>query len=215
MEAYPLQLETAATLAPLAPSEDARWDFARPNALPADPPPADPPAALSPPARGRARARILRLIREEPGIHNRSIARSLALSRGTTSYHLHLLERRGIVVADPAGRYRRYFAASDPRIHHKAAIHLLRHPTARAIAELVAARPGLIQKDLCQALGLLPSRASWHLRRLEQAQVVAARRTGQRVHYRAGPAWEEAERALPGRPSVPAIASLATGPAAA
>jgi predicted transcriptional regulator len=137
-----------------------------------------------------ARENIYRLIREEPGIHAHEVADRLQLGWGTTVYHLKLLERNHLIVSRHEGRYKRFFITGDQHLQHQDAVALLRNATSRSIAGAVAAQPGLIQKQVCQALGLSPSLASWHLQRLEGAGVVKAERQGRVVRYEPGPAWQ-------------------------
>lgn len=160
-----------------------------------------------------ARERIFKLIREEPGIHAHEVAARLDLGWGTAVYHLKLLERNGLVVSRHEGRYKRFFVTGDQRIQVKDAVALLRNPTSRSIAAQVARQPGLIQKQVCEALGLSPSLASWHLQRLEAAQVVRAERLGRAVRYIPGQAWtelQELDAAL--KPTVPITALPAQAP---
>jgi predicted transcriptional regulator len=138
-----------------------------------------------------AREKIYRLIRDEPGIHAHEVAARLGLGWGTAVYHLKLLERNSLVVSRHEGRYKRFFVTGDQRIQHREAVALLRNATSRSIATAVAAQPGQIQKQLCQALGVSPSLASWHLQRLEASGLVTAERLGRAVRYNPGPAWGE------------------------
>jgi predicted transcriptional regulator len=147
-----------------------------------------------------ARERIYKLVQSEPGIHAHEVAQRLGLGWGTTVYHLKLLEKNSLLVARHEGRYKRFFVTGDARIQHKDAIALLRNPTSRSIATTVAQQPGLIQKQVCEALGLSPSLASWHLQRLEGAGVVSAERLGRSVHYAPGPAWLELAQLPPAMP---------------
>jgi predicted transcriptional regulator len=152
-----------------------------------------------------AREQIYRLIKDEPGIHAHEVATRLDLGWGTAVYHLKLLERSGLLISKHEGRYKRFFLTGDPRILRKDAVALLRNGTSRSIASAVAQKPGMIQKQVCQTLGLSPSLASWHLQRLEQAQLVQAQRMGRSVSYVPGPAWAELEPAAAAMPVAAAM----------
>jgi DNA-binding transcriptional ArsR family regulator len=136
------------------------------------------------------RARMHALITGEPGIHGHAIADHLQLGWSTTVYHLRVLERSGLLRSRQEGRYKCYFVTGDERLHHTAAVVLLRQPTSRAIMDTVAARPGLIQKEVCGVLGVSSALASWHLQRLERAGLVRSERQGRSVAYTPGPAWD-------------------------
>ncbi|HEV8361018.1 MAG TPA: winged helix-turn-helix transcriptional regulator [Candidatus Thermoplasmatota archaeon] len=163
-----------------------------------------------------ARENIYRLIKAEPGIHAHEVASRLTLGWGTTVYHLKLLERNGLVVARHEGRYKRFFVTGDLHLQHQEAVAMLRNATSRAIATTVASRPGLIQKEVCEALGLSPSLASWHLQRLETAGVVRSERMGRSVRYAPGPAWVELQALAPAPIATPApVLPPAAGPSPA
>lgn len=46
----------------------------------------------------------MRLLWREPGLSTRGVARSVDLDESTGAYHLHRLERAGVVVAERVGR---------------------------------------------------------------------------------------------------------------
>lgn len=161
-----------------------------------------------------ARENIYRLIKDEPGIHAHEVASRLSLGWGTTVYHLKLLEKNSLVVSRHEGRYKRFFVTGDQRLQHQGAVALLRNPTSRSIAGVVAAQPGLIQKQVCEALGLSPSLASWHLQRLEAAGVVRAERVGRSVRYAPGLAWHELQLLDAPRAPPAAVGPAPAGPVA-
>ncbi|HEV8359854.1 MAG TPA: hypothetical protein VGR28_05285 [Candidatus Thermoplasmatota archaeon] len=157
-----------------------------------------------PPLGNPQRVRIYDLIRAEPGIHLHGVRARIGLSWGTTVYHLDVLRRAGLVVAERHGRHLHHFATGDPAARHWEAVAVMRHPTARAIAELVQASPGVHQKVICTQLAITPSLASWHLGRLRAAGAVDGERAGRHVRYRPGPAL--LALAMPAVPAAPAIA---------
>jgi predicted transcriptional regulator len=136
------------------------------------------------------RERIYKLVRDQPGIHVYEVCDRLGLGWGTAVHHLKILQDQGMLTSHRDGRYRRFFLVGDDRISYREAVGVLRHPTSRRIAQVVASRPGLIQKDVCAALGLSTSLVAWHLGRLKAAGVVSAERRGRTIEYRPGPAWE-------------------------
>lgn len=136
-----------------------------------------------------SRENIYRLVKENPGIHAHEVAERLDLAWGTAIHHLKLLEQNGLLTSYRDGRYKRFFLVGDQRLAQKEAVALLRNDTARRIVEAVVGRPGLIQKDVCEALGVSSSLATWHLQRLAEAGLVLAHRRGRVVHYEPGPAW--------------------------
>lgn len=55
---------------------------------------------------------------------------------------------------------------------------VLAHPVRRALFERILARVGVSQQQITDELGLTPTNAIWHLRKLEQANLVRATRYG-------------------------------------
>jgi predicted transcriptional regulator len=129
-------------------------------------------------------------------VHTSAVARELKLSWGTAVYHLQVLERHGMLVARPTGRYRCFFAVGDPLADAPRALAVLRSRTARALAQAVAEEPGIVQKALCARVGVSAALASWHLARLEREEIVLVERGPRWTSYRAGPAWPRVEALL-------------------
>lgn len=112
------------------------------------------------------RERVVRLVRERPGIGPQDIASSLGTGWGVTSYHLDRLERAGILTSQRVGHHRCYFVPGAlPREQQRNA-GLFRAQTARRVAELIARRPGLTQGQLATELGLSASAMSKQVARL-------------------------------------------------
>ncbi|MHB8606576.1 MAG: winged helix-turn-helix transcriptional regulator [Thermoplasmatota archaeon] len=153
------------------------------------------------------RDEIYTLIRSEPGIHAHDISTRANIGWGTTVYHLKLLEDHQLVVAKRQGRYKRFFVAAGGSAAREA-FAALRNDTSAMIARYIHANAGTGQKELCEALDLAPSLVSWHIDRLEEAQLVKKVKDGRRVRYFAGPAWAdlEAARAFQGSGAPPGAA---------
>jgi predicted transcriptional regulator len=142
------------------------------------------------------RQRVLETIRAGPGVCIGEVRDRTGVAWGTAVYHLHRLERTGVVVSVRQKGARRYFAANTPVSRHRGDIAALAHPTAQRIAQLVHQRPGIDQSGVCRALGLLNPAASKHLGRLQALGLVAAERAGRSRLYQGTPALEQALNAL-------------------
>lgn len=136
-----------------------------------------------------ARDRLYALIRESPGASLQELVADIGAGRNAVTYHLRVLEREGFVTSRREGRRRLYFPAGATGVTaaDSAVCAALAHETARAIAEGVAAAPGLDQQSLCRAVGVQPSLAHWHVERLEKAGLVERVKEGRRVRYFPGP----------------------------
>ncbi|HUR24888.1 MAG TPA: hypothetical protein VM327_02610, partial [Candidatus Thermoplasmatota archaeon] len=65
----------------------------------------------------------------------------------------------------------------------KDAYAVLQNDRSKEVAQFVKQNPGAIQKAICAAVGVQASVAHWHLRRLQEAQIVEAVRNGRTVSY--------------------------------
>ncbi|HEX2022693.1 MAG TPA: winged helix-turn-helix transcriptional regulator [Candidatus Thermoplasmatota archaeon] len=129
------------------------------------------------------RAAIYRLIQSEPGIATKDVAERLGLAWGTVTHHLAKLEKRRFVVSKKYGKYRRYFANGEGGTHEKDALAVLRVDRTGDVAALIRAQPGLTQKAVSEALGVSSSTILWHVKRLEDVQLVRKVRDGKLVRY--------------------------------
>lgn len=133
-----------------------------------------------------ARLAILQLLRQQPGMHVRAIARATSQPVQQAAYHLRVLERLGLVASQSlAGRKCYHEAGVAPEVRRallEAA--MMPSPSARQVLAFIAAHPGASQSEVARQLGMLPGRARWHLRRLaEQGSLVEARQ-GKALTYR-------------------------------
>ncbi|MEA3201245.1 MAG: hypothetical protein QOE90_2673 [Thermoplasmata archaeon] len=129
------------------------------------------------------RSAIFRLIQQEPGISTKDIADRLGLAWGTVTHHLAKLEKRRFVVSKKYGKYRRFFANGEGGSHQKDALAVLRVDRTGDVAALIRASPGMTQKAVSQALGVSSSTILWHVKRLEEVQLVTKVREGKLVRY--------------------------------
>lgn len=145
------------------------------------------------------RDEIYELIRASPGIHAHEIGEKAKIGWGTTVYHLKLLEQHALVVSKKSGRYKRFFVNTGEYTKKKDVYGALRNETAKAVADFIVNHPGCNQKELCAALNIQPSLASWHVEKLEGVELVKRVKDGRMVRYFAGPAWADLNvRILPG-----------------
>lgn len=149
------------------------------------------------------RRRVHGHIGAQPGADVKGTAEAVQVSWSTAAYHLARLEREGVVTSRRAGRSKRFFMNGGQVTGSAEAIGLLRNPTSHAIAQLVAARPGLMQKEIGAALRLPPSTVSWHMRRLRDLGVVREERRWRRAEYHAGPLWQELAGTVRPEPAMP------------
>jgi predicted transcriptional regulator len=126
------------------------------------------------------RAAILAKVREQPGIHQRALARELDISPQNASYHLRRLETLGLVTSTRPGRQRRYFPVEGGRAQRDAWLvdAFLANARRREMLSEVVHAPGIRAADLARRLGMPHGSAHWGLRRLVERGLVVAEEAG-------------------------------------
>ncbi|MEE9181035.1 MAG: winged helix-turn-helix transcriptional regulator [candidate division NC10 bacterium] len=142
-----------------------------------------------------ASMRARRLIEEYPGLHLRELARRLDLDVRAAQHHLSRLEKSGYVTVLRFGRFMRYFPRRgkhqgevvDQR-DKKLLAHLRNSIALSLVVHLISFGPSRLA-ELSDKVKVSPSRASFHLRKLEGAGIVVRRK-------KRGPKYdvEDAER---------------------
>lgn len=126
-------------------------------------------------------------VMEDPGCTTRTVASALQISWSTAAYHLRVLRHMGLITAKRQGRHDHHFVTGGSSQSQQRVQAALQNPTTRRIAQLITQHPGLIQKDVCEALGIAPSTASDHLKRLRDAGAVQEERQWRTRAYHPAP----------------------------
>lgn len=123
-----------------------------------------------------SRRRIFDYIASHPGVHLRQMERDLSLSTGMLSYHLDVLERRGLLRSEVQENRRCYFPAKAFRQDQRRAMTLLRQRVPRRILiELLLQGPRSFT-ELQAGVGVSPSTLSYHLKKLYTASLILRQR---------------------------------------
>lgn len=131
-----------------------------------------------------ARRLISEIAVSNPGLCLNDIVARTGYSRNAVSYHLFVLEKEQELVSIKDGKYRRYFPRGGKYVNGaKTVVSALRNATTLKMAQEILARPGTIQRELCQALGTTASAACWHAKRLESLGVIRKERVANTVKY--------------------------------
>ncbi len=132
-----------------------------------------------------ARARILAILRDEPGLHWRALARRAGLAAGQVQHHLVVLRRHDLVTAEAGPRFTCYFptGAVDRRI--MAAAPVLKSDGARRVLRAVADRSGATLSQIALASDCYPSAVHYHASRLEEVGLLERRRVAGRIELHA------------------------------
>lgn len=120
------------------------------------------------------RRELLRLVTAFPGLHLRELARQAGLSESLAAYHLDALQAEGAVKARTEGNFRRFYplGAPAPNEADRELMGVLRQAVPLQIAVVLLETPGVTHAVLTEALGLAKSTVSYHLVKLQEADVV-------------------------------------------
>ena len=136
-----------------------------------------------------ARRTVSELVIGEPGLCLNDIVQRTGFSRNAVSYHLFVLEKEEEIVSVKDGKYRRYFTRNGKYVNGaKNVVAALRNETTLKLAQVVAQRPGAIQRELCIELGATPSATCWHAKRLLDLGVIRKEKVSNTVKYFPGEA---------------------------
>ncbi len=127
------------------------------------------------------RARLLDLIRRDPGVGAESLTTALDAGRGTVRHHLGVLLRAGHVSRVRLGRYTRYFPAGPMAASEMTREAVLRAGSARRVHEAIATNEGVTQTELARTVGLTAPAVHYLVDRLEAAGLVRRVRDGRTV----------------------------------
>lgn len=158
------------------------------------------------------RARLLDMLRRDPGTTMGILSQDLGLARGTAAYHLRLLEGIGVVHSHAVG-HARFFYPADASAEDRRGIAVLRRRRAIEIVHVVRSHPGIGQSDLLRLIGMKRKVFRSYIRSLVEEGLVAERWQQRHRVYEATGRLEQllARTALgskagpwPGSPTAPA-----------
>jgi predicted transcriptional regulator len=123
------------------------------------------------------RRRIYQYVASRPGTHMRQIERDLAMAPGLLTYHLEVLEKRGLLRSEVQGNRRCFFPAKAFHRSQRRLVGLLRQRVPRLILLLLLRSSPRTFAGLQAEVGVSPSTLSYHLKKLDrEGAVVKGRR---------------------------------------
>lgn len=129
------------------------------------------------------RREIHDLIRDRPGIHFRAIKRELGQPTGALEYHLHTMEEQDLITSREGDRYKRFYVTGELDRRDKDVIGLLRQDRPREILTFLLLNPLSTHKRILANFDIAPSTLSFHLSKLQDADLVTARPVGRQTEY--------------------------------
>lgn len=132
-----------------------------------------------------ARRRIYECIVSSPGLHFREIQRRLALATGSLDYHLHFLEKNGMIRKEKTGKFVRYYAYTKTwEQEEKDVLALLRQHNIRHILIFLIEKKKANAQQISQNVGISPSTLSWYLKQLTDKGIIVQTKRGRFRFYR-------------------------------
>ncbi|MEW5760277.1 MAG: winged helix-turn-helix transcriptional regulator [Candidatus Thermoplasmatota archaeon] len=125
------------------------------------------------------RGRIYQYIEDNPGAHYNLIKEKLAITNGTLTYHLSVLEREEQIKARNDGFRKRFYPFSMKIPERDLNISAFR---ARIIS-IIKEKPGISQKEIAELLGESREVAGYHLREMARDGLIKAKEKGREVLY--------------------------------
>lgn len=132
---------------------------------------------------------IFEYIRVNPGEHMSRIMHEFDMSPSSTTYHLDVLEKTGNVLSHKGTKYKRYYANVDGVFggqlrdaiggpEYKQIVSVLKSGTTNKIVKHILDNPGCTQKDIAKEVGINASTVNWHIKKLNDSDIVDLARKG-------------------------------------
>ena len=129
------------------------------------------------------RRKIYQIVRSYAGSHFREIERKSKLSTGSVQYHLNYLEKQRLIRSEKEGNTIRYFPR-DFKPENKKIMGFLRQRSIRKIILFILTHQNCNHEQIVQSVKLAPSTVSWHLKKLEDANIISFLKKGRKTHYK-------------------------------
>lgn len=127
------------------------------------------------------RRRIFARVVDEPGAYLRELQRALGMAMGALEYHLGYLEKAGLVSVVQE-EHKRYFPARMDAADKRHLALLRQDVPRRIVLHLLASSPASHGR-LREALGVLPSTASYYLAKMTDAGIATRTKDGRQNLY--------------------------------
>lgn len=153
-----------------------------------------------------ARKQIFTYIQGHPGVHLRAAATALDLSTTNVLWHLRKLEDANLITSKKFEGYKVFYPVEGGVETKRRAIasSVLRNDNAHQILVYVSTNPSAHQREIARALGVNHGTIRWHLRKLEEAELIRPLKKEHTTHYFLSDLGNEALRGFAARVLVPA-----------
>jgi len=114
-----------------------------------------------------------------PGDHFNSIKKALELNNGTLAYHLHVLEREGMIKSQRWGKFTRFYP-SGMKVPENGSRY---SEIQKLIINKIKETPGISQKDIAKIIGVTKPTINYHISKLIEGGRIEGRRLGIQIRY--------------------------------
>lgn len=129
------------------------------------------------------RQAIVRWVDAHPGGHLGGLVRDLRLGWGNAHHHIDRMRGEGLLVLEQESNRVHLFRPGQVPREERRLFAVLEHDCLRNVVEVVSDHPGINQRRLAEELGITPTAARKHVRRLVEEGILGASRDGRQVHY--------------------------------
>ena len=128
------------------------------------------------------RKNLYNIIEKFAGCHFREIERISKLPTGNVKYHLDYLSKHGLINEVKEGNNLRYFPKNF-NSENKKLMGLLRQKSIRKILLFILIHDNCNHEDIVKDVKLSPSTVSWHLKKLEENEIIGFTKNGRKTNY--------------------------------
>ena len=131
------------------------------------------------------RLTIYNFIEENPGVYFREVAAQLKINKGTTEYHLKILETTGLITNLQIKGYKRYFV-NKPTFSNldKIVLSMQREDTPRKILIILREKSGLSSMEVACIIGVSRPTIVWYMKALTKYGIIESENGIRTVKYR-------------------------------
>ena len=126
------------------------------------------------------RGKIYGYIKGNPGVHYNQIMKNLDVKNGTLSYHLHMLEKTGMIQSRKEGVRYRAFYPSNMRFPDEERYRLT--DLQLKILKIIKNKNGINQKEIASILDEKHQTISYNIKVLHQAGLIGIIKKGRKTY---------------------------------
>lgn len=130
------------------------------------------------------RRSIFDIIKKNPGLHLSKIAKMLDLRVSLVEYHLHYLEKHGLIQSNSDTGYKRYLIKGEAGSLQKKNFSILRQKNLLRIVLYLIKKGHSNHKNILEIMDISPSTLSYHIKRLIKNGIIDVEIKGTARIYR-------------------------------